>query len=38
VQIKLFGDGAEEKTSNGLWPSDHAGVFEALRVAAERVD
>ena len=38
VQIKLFGDGAEEKTINGLWPSDHAGVFETLRVAAERVD
>ncbi|HSE66303.1 MAG TPA: endonuclease/exonuclease/phosphatase family protein [Gemmatimonadales bacterium] len=38
VQIKLFGDQAEEKTSNGLWPSDHAGLFESLRLASERID
>ena len=40
VQIKLFGDGAEEKTSNGLWPSDHAGVFEvaAGELRASRLD
>jgi len=38
VQIRLFGDDAEEKTSNGLWPSDHAGVFEVLRVSFERID
>jgi endonuclease/exonuclease/phosphatase family metal-dependent hydrolase len=38
VPVKVFGDQAEEKTSGGLWPSDHAGLFAALRLAAERVD
>jgi endonuclease/exonuclease/phosphatase family metal-dependent hydrolase len=34
--IRLFGDDAEEKTSTGLWPSDHAGLFATLSLAPGR--
>jgi hypothetical protein len=30
--IALFGDDQSDKTSDGLWPSDHAGVGAQLLV------
>lgn len=31
--MTLFGDDQRERTTNGLWPSDHAGLFAAFIVA-----
>ena len=33
--IKVVGDRAIDRTSSGLWPSDHAGLVATLRIGGE---
>lgn len=32
IGAELLGDEVEDKTANGLWPSDHAGVFARIQI------
>ena len=32
IGAELLGDDVEDKTANGLWPSDHAGVIARIRI------